>query len=294
MDLEDTENQSQEAILSSADSQNEQTPDLKSEEESNFQTSKTSETNDVEAQNYQKIETDEKLHQEILEKLDIKTKEKALKDEVKINKNEILENNLVKNQIEKSIAKDFAKIQELMQSGLVNSVQGQNLKKQVLKKAFDKLVQTEKIKRFLSASLQQNNEKAKTLNNTVTKENVFNEFGKSNPDFFTQQGRKEVLDYLKSDGVTVGINELNKISTIIRTVEKAAIERYLQKATHEKTLRDSNETAKQRLTANAQKLSYSGNLSSTFTREQIGKMSGSEFAKYEKAIMEALRKGLIK
>ena len=123
---------------------------------------------------------------------------------------------------------------------------------------------------------------------------VFEEFGKSNPDFFTSDGRKEVLNYLKSDNVALGADELNEISGIIRTVEKAAIDRYLQNAAHEKTLRESNESAKQRLTANAQKLSLSGNLSRTFTREQIGKMSGAEFAKYESAIMEALGKGLIK
>ena len=173
-----------------------------------------------------------------------------------------------------------------MQAGLINSVQGQNLKKEVLKKAFDKLVQTEKNRRTSTTASQPVQ--------PVNKNEVFEEFSKSNPDFFTSDGRKEVLNYLKSEDVIVGKDELSKISNIIRTVEKAAIDRYLKKVTHEKTLRDSNEVAKQRLTANAQKSSSSANLSRTFTREQIGKMSSAEFAKYESVIMENLKKGLIK
>ena len=94
--------------------------------------------------------------------------------------------------------------------------------------------------------------------------------------------------------MVLGKDELSKISDIIRTVEKAAIDRYLQKVSHEKTLRDSNETAKQRLTANAQKSGFNGNFLRTFTREQIGKMSSAEFVKYESAIMEQLKKGLIR
>jgi len=64
---------------------------------------------------------------------------------------------------------------------------------------------------------------------------------------------------------------------------------------HEKTLISSNEAAKQKLTANAQKTGFSDkNLSRTFTREQIGKMSSAEFAKYESSIMEQLKKGQIR
>jgi hypothetical protein len=48
------------------------------------------------------------------------------------------------------------------------------------------------------------------------------------------------------------------------------------------------------LTANAQNKGFQDkNFSRTFTREQIGKMSGAEFAKYEPLIMEHLKKGLI-
>ncbi len=49
-----------------------------------------------------------------------------------------------------------------------------------------------------------------------------------------------------------------------------------------------------RLRANAQNANFDDTQTRVFTREQIGKMSGAEFAKYEKAIMEQLRKGLIR
>lgn len=220
--------------------------------------------------------TNSDLYNEVLEKLDIKKNEK--KQDIQEPKNDIVWQQT--KQVEESIKQDFIKIQKFVNAGLISSVEGQNLKKQVLQKAFDMLVQTEKIKRTVKPSINQNE--------------IFDEFSKSNPDFFNSDGRKEVLNYLKSSDVSVGKDELNKISEIIRVVEKTAIDRYLKKVSHEKTLRDSNETAKQRLTANAQKTNFNGNLSRTFTREQIGKMSGAEFAKYESAIMEQLKKGRIK
>lgn len=254
----------------------------KSDQENNFKQEKTVENkNEIGLQETQASEIDKDIYEEVLEKLDIKPKEK---------KQDIQEKSQTKMQIEKVIPQDFLKIQKLVNAGLINSLQGQNLKKQVLQKAFDSLVQTEKIKRNLLPALSQN----KQINMSSNKNEVFEEFSKNNPDFFSSEGRKEVLDYLKSNEVIVGKDELNKISGIIRAVEKAAIERYLQKAAHEKTLRDSNETAKQRLTTNAQKSGLSGNLSRIFTREQIGKMSSAEFAKYESAIMEQLKKGLIR
>lgn len=219
---------------------------------------------------------DSDLYNEVLEKLDIKQKEK--KQDIHEQQKQI--DLQQKNKVEEAITQDFIKIQKFVKAGLINSVQGQNLKKQVLKKAFDVLVQTEKMKR--------------TLPSAVNKNEGFNEFSRRNPDFFNSDGRKEVLNYLKSSDVAVGKDELSKISEIIRIVEKTAIDGYLKKVSHEKSLRDSNETAKQRLTANAQKSGYNGNLSRTFTREQIGKMSSAEFAKYESAIMEQLKKGRIK
>lgn len=239
---------------------------------------------------------DKELHNEILEKLDI-TQKKQPQDtqEKSVPQKPVAETNYLdriktKTQVEQAISQDFAKIQKLIKSGLIKSEQGQNLKKQVITKAFNMLVQTEKIKRGITVEPAQKQQAP----DSIDKNKVFEEFGKSNPDFFTPDGRKEVLNYLKSNDVTFGTDELDKISEIIRTVEETAINRYLQNAAHEKTLRESNESAKQRLTANAQKSSLSGTLLKNFTREQIGKMSAAEFAKYEPQIMEQLKKGLIK
>ena len=81
---------------------------------------------------------------------------------------------------------------------------------------------------------------------------------------------------------------------MIENIENCAVENYLKQQAHDKALNDENENAKKKLTANAQNANSFGNKNMTFTREQIGKMSGAEFAKHEKAIMEQLRKGLIK
>lgn len=283
MDLETTD------TSSFADGQEVQTTDVETNTENISQISTSPQSEGIEVQ---ENEVDQNLYNEVLEKLDIVKKEN--KQEIQEQstqeriKSEALEKYNEQNQIKNALAQDFDKIQKLMQTGLINSNQGQDLKKQVLQKAFDNLVQAEKIKRTLSPAFQGSEQISST-----NKDEIFEEFSKNNPDFFTSDGRKEVLNYLKSGDVIVGKDELSKISDIIRTVEKAAIDRYLQKAAHEKTLRDSNETAKQRLTANAQKTGFNGSFSRTFTREQIGKMSSAEFVKYESAIMAQLKKGLI-
>lgn len=281
-----------------SENKQEQQPDLQTESKPLPENTKNFDESDDVQSSKEIIESDfeETLHKEVLEKLDIVKKEqtqKTVQDSEKdtyLKKIKDLEEFQLKVQIEKSINQDFDQIQKLVKAGLINSAQGQNLKKNVLKKAFDKLVQTEKSKRDSSSYI----EKGNLQNQFTDKNKVFEDFNKSNPDFFNTNGRKEVLDYLKSGEVVLANDELNKITDIIRTVEKAAIDRYLQKVAHEKTLKNSNENAKQRLTANAQKSSSGGKYSGTFTRDQIGKMSSAEFAKYEKAIMEQLRKGQIK
>lgn len=281
-----TEDKTEDLTESKNESQQEETPEIEIHSEQK-----------LENKDFQISEADQKLYDEVLEKLDIKPKEfkqdiqeKSMREnseQTELSKTQKLGTSEI--QIKQTIEQDFLKIQQLIQTGLINSVQGQNLKQQVLKKAFDKLVQTEKMKRS-SPAFNPDTIDVKPSN----KNEVFEEFSKSNPDFFVPEGRKEVLDYLKSDDVIIGKDELNKISSIIRSVEKSAIDRYLQKMTHEKTLRESNESAKQRLSANAQKSSSGTNYSKTFTREQIGKMSSAEFAKNESVIMDQLQKGLIK
>lgn len=274
---EDSTNDSKKYSSNDADGQELQAQDV---EPKNSETKDTETPSETQKQKLKKGETDKdinlELYNEVLEKLDIQKKDNN--QDIQETQNESVLNQ--KKQVEGLITQDFLKIQKFVNAGLINSEEGQNLKKQVLKKAFDMLVQSEKKKR------------AELL--STTKNNVFDEFSKSNPDFFNSDGRKEVLAYLKSSDANVGKDELNKISEIIRIVEKTAIDRYLNKVNHEKTLRDSNEAAKQRLTANAQKTNFNSNLTRTFTREQIGKMSSAEFAKYESTIMEQLKKGRIK
>lgn len=291
---------------STADVQEIQNPDSKIEEKDFSENDLKAEENveskeKKEVKHTQENHIDKDLYEEVLEKLDIKPREKnqdiqekttqeKLKKEEILNKLKNLEKSKTENQIKTVIQNDFSKIQELVKAGLINSAQGQNLKKQVLKKAFDKLVQTEKIKRNILALPPKSNNNAMMAD----KNQIFEEFGKNNPEFLNSDGRKEVLNYLKSGNVFVGRDELDKISEIVRMVEKTAIERYLEKTAYEKKLRESNKAAKEKLTANAQNSKGSKNLSRTFTREQIGKMSSIEFAKYESQIMTQLKKGQIK
>lgn len=237
-----------------------------------------------------KEEKDSDTYNQVLEKLNITPEgkdiqEKLISAENKNENYEVLQKNQenfqFKKEAENLISQDLQKIETLMKFGLINSWQGQNLKNQVLKKAFDLVLQNEKIKQNSAPEFK--------------KDEVFSNFEKDNPNFFMPEGRKEVLDYLKSDAVIIGKDDIKKISDMIEKIEKSAIERYLKKETHEKVLQNSNELAKQKLNANAQNSNFQDkNLTRTFTREQIGKMSSAEFNKYEPLIMEQLKKGLIK
>ena len=111
---------------------------------------------------------------------------------------------------------------------------------------------------------------------------------------FNQTGRIDVYDYLKNSNADFDEDEISRISALVEKIENTAIQRYLEKQEHEKVLNNENESAKQRLRANAQNTSSDGLKNLVFTREQIGKMSGAEFAKHERAIMNQLKNGLIK
>lgn len=200
--------------------------------------------------------------------------------------------------VEKIIKQDFLKVENLVRLGLATVQQGQVLKNNVLKKAFDVLVQNERARQNLQPEhIGQNVVSSETISHSQPsdKSEVFREFESENPDFFSASGRKEVLEYLKSDSINLEKDELRKISEMIENVEKTAVDRYIKQTAYEKNLVDSNELAKQRLTANAQKSGFQDkNAGRIFTREQIGKMSSAEFAKYEPLIMEQLKKGFIR
>ena len=182
-------------------------------------------------------------------------------------------------QLSKGFKEDISNLKTLLNSGLINHQQGQNLLNHIIRKALDENVHN----------------MAEDIPETVFDKNTaFKDFEKENPNFFTAQGRNEILNYLKSDEIQFDKDELSKIAKIVEQVEKSAIERYLKKVAHEENLEKENSLAKQRLKANAQKSKHDGKNDSPFTREQIGKMSSADFLKYEKQIMEQLKKGLIK
>ena len=138
------------------------------------------------------------------------------------------------------------------------------------------------------------NQNAQPVLQAPVMQDGFAEFEKERANFFTPSGRSEVLEYLKNSNVSFDKDELSLISQLIEKLETSAVDRYLKQIAREKTLNDENEIAKKRLRANAQNSTFDDNKNRVFTREQIGKMSGAEFARNEKAIMEQLRKGLIR
>lgn len=182
-------------------------------------------------------------------------------------------------EIEKLVDNDLKVIRMLMSMELVDREKGQNLMKQVIKNA------------YTSITKQRGNNSQATTQPTIT--DVFEEFSASNPNFFTQSGRKDVLNYLKNSKTNFDKDELLQISKLIEQVENSAVDRYLKKLEYGKSLNDENTIAKQRLNANAQNSTTADN-NRIFTRAQIGKMTADEFTKYEAQIMEQLRKGLIK
>ncbi len=117
-------------------------------------------------------------------------------------------------------------------------------------------------------------------------------FNKENPGFFDRSARSDVLSYIRN--FDMDKDEISKIAKMIETLEKSAIDGYLKQSAHDKTLNDENFAAKSKLTSYAQNAALDGNNNKVFTREEIGKMSGEEFVKNEKLIMEQVRQGLIK
>jgi polyhydroxyalkanoate synthesis regulator phasin len=168
--------------------------------------------------------------------------------------------------IKDMVAQDIRLIENLVQTGVMTQEQGHNLVNYVTQKAFEKYTSVQ----------------------TPTAQDMVA------PEFFNQEGRSDVFDYLKNANVNFDDDEISKISSLVEKIENSAIDRYERAKNHEKTLNSENESAKQRLRANAQNTVSDGTKNLVFTREQIGKMSGAEFAKHERAIMDQLKKGLIR
>lgn len=184
--------------------------------------------------------------------------------------------------LKQQVVNDLKTIKNLVQTGVMTGEQGQNLMNYVTQKAFEKYTLSQQNGQTPSAAVQPAGQAQSLMQ------------GNMPPEFFNKDGRIDVFDYLRNSNVTFDEDELSKISALVEKIENTAVQRYLRELQHEKTLNSENETAKQRLRANAQNSVSDGLRNLVFTREQIGKMSGAEFARHERAIMDQLKKGLIK
>lgn len=188
--------------------------------------------------------------------------------------------------VRQTLFRDMNIINSFLQSGIINPVQGQHLMNFILNKA------------QVEASRQQQTPPAPRVQPAVIPSGGIvpgiEEFIKENPEFFNLNGRSKVLEYLKKSNSVVDKDEISQIAGLVENLEQSAIDGYLQKQAHEKSINDENKAAKEKLRANAQNSNAADANAKVFTREQIGRMSGAEFARNEKAIMEQLRNGLIR
>lgn len=183
-----------------------------------------------------------------------------------------------KSPISEELKKNLNNLQIVLNSGLINPQQGQNLLNHIIQEALNMNVQNMR----------------EDLTTQISDKESSNGFTSSEAKFFDIAGRNEVINYLKSGNVSVDKDELSRIAKLVETIENSAVERYIQKVAHEQNLEKSNLQAKQKLQANAQNTKSECKNLAPFTREQIGKMTSAEFLKNEALIMNQLKKGLIK
>ena len=186
-------------------------------------------------------------------------------------------------QLEQSIGADVQNVKNLMSQGVLSQQQGQYLLGQLLAKA--QSINAYKIS-------QQQNTPIQNVPSMPTVQNPIEIFNQERPGFFDVEGRADILDYIK--GFDMDKDEILRISQLVEGLENSAVDKYLKKSAYEKSLNDENTRAKSKLTSYAQNASSDTKTNKVFTREEIGRMSGEEFAKNEKLIMEQVKQGLIK
>lgn len=191
-------------------------------------------------------------------------------------------------QLEQAIGADVQKLKVLVQNGVITQQQGQNLMAQLAGKA----QQINTYKNSLGLSNQPIPPIQMPQAPFQQAPNSMELFAQEHPGFFDGEGRADVLNYIK--GLDMDKDEIVQISQLVEKLENSAVDRYLKKSAYEKSLNDENDAAKSKLKSYAQNASYDSNNNRIFTREDIGNMSGEEFNKNEKIIMEQLRQGLIK
>lgn len=188
-------------------------------------------------------------------------------------------------QLEQKIGADVQNINNLISQGMLSQQQGQYLLAQLS-------VQAQSINALRNAQ----NKTQMPVQNVPTPDipvqNPMDLFNQERPGFFEADGRGDVLDYIK--GLDMDKDEIVKIAQLVEGLENSAVDKYLKKSEYEKSLNDENLRAKSKLTSYAQNASSDNKMTKVFTREEIGRMSGEEFAKNEKLIMEQVKQGLIK
>ena len=184
--------------------------------------------------------------------------------------------------LEQAIGADVQNVKNLISQGVLTQQQGQYLLGQLLAKA-------------QSINAYKNLQKQNTPAQNVSAEPVQNPidlFNQERPGFFDAEGRSDILNYIK--GFDMDKDEILRISQLVEGLENSAVDKYLKKSAYEKSLNDENARAKSKLTSYAQNAFSDTKTNKVFTREEIGRMSGEEFAKNEKLIMEQAKQGLIK
>ena len=190
-------------------------------------------------------------------------------------------------QIEDALVSDVAKVRYLTQKGLLNNMQEQYLLNTLAQKAnYLNLYKQTMPQQAASEKQVQIQPQQK-----VPQISPLDLFTKENPGFFDSESRADVLNYIKN--LDMDKDEITKIAEMVKKLESNAVDSYLKKSAHEKSLNDENLAAKSKLIAYAQN-APAGEIGKIFTREDIGNMTGEEFTKNEKLIADQARQGLIK
>lgn len=192
-------------------------------------------------------------------------------------------------QLEQSIGADVQNVNNLVQKGIITQKQGQYLLAQLAGKA-------QQINAYKTNMQSQTNAPIQNASSAVPvqpdSESQMDMFNKLRPGFFDEDGRGDLRSYL--NGYQMDKDEILQIAGLVEGLENSAVNRYLKKSAYDKSLNDENEIAKRKLTAYAQNSPANSKNNRIFTREEIGKMSGDEFTRNEKLIMDQLKQGLLK
>jgi len=192
-------------------------------------------------------------------------------------------------QLEQSIGADVENVNNLVQKGIITQKQGQYLLAQLAGKAQQINAYKNNMQSQTNAPVQNASPAVPAPAKSETQMDVFN---KLRPGFFDEDGRDALRNYL--NGYQMDKDEMLQIAGLVEGLENSAVNRYLKKSAYDKSLNDENEIAKRKLTAYAQNSPANSKNNRIFTREEIGKMSGDEFTRNEKLIMDQLRQGLLK